>query len=167
MENHHNCTNVTRKKFDVLLLAILDSLAFSPWPPVKSPFWRVWRRRDTLERSLQHNLSHENCLLFANVVICRRHHNRWLVQPTVIEYIKFIETIECLFTWVVLTLQTQIISTKLPRYIILISIVNTHAKGSYIKSIFHFNLKLLNTVHYILTSPVPKPCLQTNTERDN
>ena len=68
---------------------------------VKSPFWRVWRRRDTLERRLQHNLSHENCLLFANVLICRRHHNRWLVQPTVIEYIKFIETIECLFTKVV------------------------------------------------------------------
>ena len=101
MENHHNWTNVSRKKFDGLLLAILDSLAFSPWPPVKSPFWRVWRRRDTLERRLQHNLSHENCLLFANVLICRRPHNRWLVQPTVIEYIKFIETIECLFTWVV------------------------------------------------------------------
>ena len=51
--------------------------------------------------------------------------------------------------------------------IILISIVNTHAKGSYIQSIFHFNLKLLNNMHYILTAPVPKPCLQTNFERDN
>ena len=56
---------------------------------------------------------------------------------------------------------------KLPSYIILISILNTHAKGSYIKSIFHFNLKLLNNMHFILTAPVPKLCLQTNTERDN
>lgn len=126
---------------------------------VKSPFWRVWRSRDTLERRLQHNLSHENCLLFANVLICRRHHNRWHVQPTVIEsHIKFIETIECLFTWVVNFTNSDYFDQTPGYYIILISIVNTHAKGSYIKTIFYFNLKLLNNVHYILIAPIPKPC---------